>query len=313
MMNLDFKQTELRQVSDIVVPDIFYRRMMTGINTIDNDLLHEGFLPGSTMTVTAAAGCGKTTFMVQLLDGLAKNGYKVGYCSGEENVYQLTFTCNRIRCNTLSIANMSDIDELAKLTEELDFLVIDSFQALTTKTKMNSMAKERYAVQTLVKAAQRNECCVAFVMHLTKAGKLKGGTVVPHTVDANLNIAPNPDIDDDARSIWFSKNRFGPTNNVDLYMTARGFDMSAKIIVDNEKKFSGKANKKNQIKKDIIKSDKKVSVNELVEKYNISEVYANTALRELTKEGKVLKIGRGSDARWLTKEIVKKKAQAVLN
>ena len=39
MMNLDFKQTELRQVSDIVVPDIFYRRMMTGINTIDNDLV----------------------------------------------------------------------------------------------------------------------------------------------------------------------------------------------------------------------------------------------------------------------------------
>ena len=311
-MNLDFKQTELRQVSDIVVPDIFYRRMMTGINTIDNDLLHEGFLPGSTMTITAAAGCGKTTFMVQLLDGLAKNGYKVGYCSGEENVYQLTFTCNRIRCNTLSIANVSDIDELAKLTKQLDFLVIDSFQALTTKTKMNSMAKERYAVQTLVKAAQKNECCVAFVMHLTKAGKLKGSTVVPHTVDANLNIAPNPDVDDEARSIWFSKNRFGPTNSIDLFMTAKGFDMSAKIIVDNEKKFSGKANKKNQIKKDIIKSDKKVSVNELVEKYNISEVYANTALRELTKEGKVLKIGRGSDARWLTKEIVKKKAQVAL-
>ena len=89
--------------------------------------------------------------------------------------------------------------------------------------------------------------------------------------------------------------------------------MSAKIIVDNEKKFSGKANKKNQIKKDIIKSDKKISVNDLVEKYNISEVYANTALRELTKEGKVLKIGRGSDARWLTKEIVKKNALAALN
>ena len=187
-MSLDFKQTELRQVCDIVVPDIFYRRMVTGIKTIDNDLLNEGFLPGSTMTVTAQAGCGKTTFMVQLLDGLAKNGYKVGYCSGEENVYQLTFTCKRIRCNTLSIANVSDVDELAKLTEKLDYLVIDSFQALTTKTKMNHMAKERYAVHTLVKAAQKNECCIAFVMHLTKGGKLKGSTVVPHTVDANLNI-----------------------------------------------------------------------------------------------------------------------------
>jgi ribosomal protein S25 len=128
-----------------------------------------------------------------------------------------------------------------------------------------------------------------------------------------LNIAPNPDVDDEARSIWFSKNRFGPTNCVDLYMTARGFDMTAKVIVNNDKKFAGKANKKDQIKKEIIKSEEKISVNDLVEKYNISEVYANTALRELTKEGKVLKIGRGSDARWLTKEIVEKRAQVALN
>ena len=95
-MNLNFKTTQLKQVKDIEVPDIFYKRMVTGIELIDNDLLQEGFLPGSTLTITAQAGCGKTTFMVQLLDGLAKNGYKVGYCSGEENVYQLTFTCKRL-------------------------------------------------------------------------------------------------------------------------------------------------------------------------------------------------------------------------
>jgi len=301
-MNLGFKQTELRPVNEIVVPDIFYRRMTTGINVIDNDLLQEGFLPGSSMTITAQAGCGKTTFMVQLLDGLAKNGYKVGYCSGEENVYQLTFTCKRIGATSLSIANLSDIDELAALTKNLDFLVVDSFQATTTKKKMNSMAKERYAVQQLVKAGQKNECCVCFVMHLTKAGKLKGSTVVPHTVDANLNIAPNPDVDDEARTIWFSKNRFGPTNSVDLFMTARGFDMSAKIIVDNEKKHVGKANKKEHIKTEIIKTGKSVTVKELVEKYNVSDVYVNTALRELTTEGKLNKIGRGPTAKWVAKE-----------
>ena len=46
-MNLGFKQTELRPVNEIVVPDIFYRRMKTGIDMIDNELLQEGFLPGS--------------------------------------------------------------------------------------------------------------------------------------------------------------------------------------------------------------------------------------------------------------------------
>ncbi len=312
-MNLNFKTTQLKQVKDIEVPDIFYKRMVTGIELIDNDLLQEGFLPGSTLTITAQAGCGKTTFMVQLLDGLAKNGYKVGYCSGEENVYQLTFTCKRIGCTTLSIANLSDIDELAKLTEGLDFLVVDSFQALTTKTKMNSMAKERYAVKRLVKAAQANECVVCFVMHLTKAGKLKGSTVVPHTVDANLNIAPNPDVDETARTIWFSKNRFGPCNTLDLFMTARGFDMKSKIVIDRANKFTGKANKKDKIKTEIIKSAKKVTVDDIVAEYSISEVYANTALRELTKEGKLIKIGRGSDAAWMNNALVEKKASVLLN
>ncbi len=300
-MNLDFKQTKLQAVSDIEVPDIFYRRMMTGINMIDNELLQEGFLPGSSMTITAQAGCGKTTFMVQLLDGLAKNGYKVGYCSGEENVYQLTFTCKRIKCTSLAIANVSDIDELAAMTKELDFLVIDSFQSLTTRKKMNSMAKEKYAIQSLVKAGQRNECCICFVMHLTKAGKLKGTTLVPHTVDANLNIAPNPDVDDTARSIWFSKNRFGPTNAIDLFMTATGFDMNSKIITNNEKKFAGKANKKDKIKAELIKEGGFISVEDIVKKYNVSEVYANTALRELTNESKLNKIGRGPKAYWVKK------------
>jgi predicted ATP-dependent serine protease len=136
-------------------------------------------------------------------------------------------------------------------------------------------------------------------MHLTKAGKLKGTTLVPHTVDANLNIAPNPDVDDTARSIWFSKNRFGPTNAIDLFMTATGFDMNSKIITNNEKKFAGKANKKDKIKAELIKEGGFISVEDIVKKYNVSEVYANTALRELTNESKLNKIGRGPKAYWV--------------
>tara|TARA_R100000908_G_C3732838_1_gene131656 strand:- start:890 stop:1195 length:306 start_codon:yes stop_codon:yes gene_type:complete len=85
-------------------------------------------------------------------------------------------------------------------------------------------------------------------------------------------------------------------------MTAKGFDMSAKIVVDNAKKHVGKANKKEHIKTEIIKTGKSVTVKELVEKYNVSDVYVNTALRELTTEGKLNKIGRGPTAKWVAKE-----------
>ena len=66
MLELNFNQTDLLSVENIEIPSRFYSRMVTGIETVD-EFLHEGFLPGSTMTLTAAAGCGKTTFMIQLL------------------------------------------------------------------------------------------------------------------------------------------------------------------------------------------------------------------------------------------------------
>ena len=297
MLELNFKQTELVSVDNIEIPSRFYSRMMTGISTVD-EFLHEGFLPGSTMTLTAAAGCGKTTFMVQLLEGLTKNGYSVGYCSGEENIFQLAMTCRRIKCTSLQIANLTDVDEIAKLTKTNDFLVIDSFQALTTKKKMNSMEKERYALMKIVKAAQENECCVCFIMHLTKAGKLKGTTLVPHTVDANLNIMIDAEVDDQARRIWFSKNRFGPTNELTLMMTHSGYDMYSKVVA-KENKYVSKKNQKEAIKSDLRNAlDGVVKVDQIIQKYNVSIVYANSALRELVAEGSFKKIGRGSNAYW---------------
>ena len=297
MLELNFNQTALTSVDNIEIPERFYRRMMTGINTVD-EFLHEGFLPGSTMTLTAAAGCGKTTFMIQLLEGLTKNGYSVGYCSGEENIYQLAMTCRRINCTSLQIANLTDVDEIAKLTKTNDFIVIDSFQALTTKKKMNSMEKERYALMKLVKAAQENECCVCFIMHLTKAGKLKGTTLVPHTVDANLNIMIDAEVDDQARRIWYSKNRFGPANELTLMMTHNGYDMHSKVVT-KENKFVGKKNQKDKIKDELKKlSSNSCNVNDITKKYNVSVVYANSALRELVNEGEYVKFGRGNSAIW---------------
>ena len=296
-MNLDFKQTKLTKVSDIQVPDRFYNRMMTGIKIVD-EFLNDGFLPGSSLTLTAGAGTGKTTFMVQVLNGLCKNNYNVAYCSGEENIYQLAMNCKRINCNDLQIANVTDVDDIANLTKTYDFIVVDSFQALTTKTKMNSLEKEKYALNTIVKAAQSNECTVCFIMHLTKAGKLKGTTRVPHTVDANLNMETNPE-DDCVRSVFFTKNRFGPTNSMDLNFGSNGFDLTSKVITDKANKFTSRKNTKEQVQKFVINENTIPSIETIQSKFNISSTYVNTALRELSNKGIIRKIGRGPNAKWI--------------
>lgn len=305
LLDIGLQTTSLKKVSDIKIPDIFNRRMKTGVRSIDT-LFDEGLLPGGTFTLTAQAGCGKTTFALQMLEGLAKNGYKVGYCSGEESVYQLAYTCKRIGVKRVEIANITDIDEISRLTETYDLLIIDSFQALTTKTKMNMRAKEVYAVQTLVKKAKQTECSLGFIMHLTKDGKLKGSTVVPHTVDACLNIDIVNDADEGARCIHFSKNRFGPCNELETLITRTGYDFNAKIVREDDsdqgvKKVASKSERKKKQVEEITKlfSDGKWhKINEVASLTDNDVARAQFLLREQINLNKIEKIGRGKEAHW---------------
>ena len=298
-MELDFSSTGLQKVRDIKIPDIFNRRLTTGISKIDV-LFNEGILPGSALTLTAQAGCGKTTFMLQLLQGLTKNGYNVGYFSGEESIYQLAYTANRVKASDVSIANVTDIDTIKSYMNKLDLLVIDSFQALTSKTKMNSRQFEKHAVQSLTKHAKDTECTVVFIMHLTKSGDLKGGTVVPHTVDANLKITRVPDSEsDDDRCIYFEKNRFGPLNELECVIGAAGYDFDAKVIKesdDNVKAPSKTARKKEDIEK--ILNLETVTLAAAAKALDGNVTRAQYLLREQEIIGKLTKDGKGRNAIW---------------
>jgi len=72
-MELNYRTTTLTKVRDIQIPDIFSRRLKTGITKVDT-LFDSGILPGSALTITAQAGCGKTTFMLQVLMVLQRMG-----------------------------------------------------------------------------------------------------------------------------------------------------------------------------------------------------------------------------------------------
>ena len=299
-MDLKLNTTKLQKVSDIKVPDIFNRRLKTGITKIDS-LFDEGISPGGALTLTAKAGCGKTTFMLQLLNGMTKNGYKVGYFSGEESIYQLAFTANRVEATQLSIANETDIDTICKYMEELDLIVVDSFQALTSTKKLNSRALEKYAVQTLTKQAKKTECTIVFIMHLTKSGDLKGSTIVPHTVDANLKIDRVTDVDDEgARVIYFEKNRFGPLNELECIIGRNGYDFDAQVVREEEPtKVKSKKNRKQDEYDALLErvvNVNGISMTELssVLEFNYNKTYSR--VRELIAMGKVKKSGRGADA-----------------
>ena len=295
-MKLNFEQTNFTAVSDIEIPSIFYSRLKSGVKDFDK-LFGDGLLPGASLTLTAQAGCGKTTFTLQLLEHLSQAGYDCLYASGEENCYQLAFTCNRLNVKSVKIANVTDIDTIAEAMEDSDVMVVDSFQALTTKNKLNSRELEQYAISTLCNKAKESECVLIFIMHLTKTVQLKGSTLVPHSVDMNMMISHDIESDDDtARIISVSKNRFGACIDVEATMGHKGFHIGEKV---EAKRIKSKKDRKADLKKEILKLDPpNITEQGIMSQFNLTKGQAYLVLKALVDDKKLKKYGRGSSAIW---------------
>jgi hypothetical protein len=162
---------------------------------------------------------------------------------------------------------------------------------------MNSRELEKYAVSTLCKKAKDAECALVFVMHLTKGGKLKGSTLVPHSVDVNIMLSHDVDSDDDtARIISTYKNRFGSTVDIEANIGRKGFEMVGK---KSKEKVLSKAGRKKKLHKGIMNMDPPtISEEGVMSKFNLTKGQAYVALRELVDSGKLVKFGRGKTAVW---------------
>jgi predicted ATP-dependent serine protease len=298
-ITLGFKSTGFQQVGLIKIPDVFYQRFTTGIKSFDELLGGQGFLPGSAFTVTGKAGAGKTTFLLQMLEALQVNGKLTGYASGEESQFQIAYNANRLGLTKVQVANMTDVDELAESMKHLDVLIIDSFQFLTCKHISKPLALQRYAIKHLVEAAQREQCVLGIIQHLTTMGSAKGGTLVPHTVDMNMEIETD-ETDETHKIIRVYKNRFGRCGEIMLEMTDKGFDFEKVIKHEQTEKMSKALQKGEKEKAKILEY-----INEHGEA-TLDELHAVVGktwrvqhyLRILTNENQITKEGRGQTAKW---------------
>lgn len=294
-MNLNIKKTKFKKISDVVVPDVFNRRLRTGVDRIDR-AFGNGILPGSIFTVTGSPGAGKTTFLLQVLDNLAKQGYKTAYASGEECIEMLANTCRRIGVKNIEAANVTDVDKLIQFTKEYDVLIIDSFASLESNIK-SSRQHEKYAIQELCKASKKNECAIGIVLHISKSGMYKGGTIIPHSVDTVIHLFRDM-VDgqpDNYVSMNVTKNRFGPTSETQLMLTGTGYDWSFTAPVINNDTAAPKSHRKNDEMKQLMKHGR-LTLKEAQNILKSNKQRASYILRELTLDGKFLKTGRGEQA-----------------
>ena len=223
-MKLNINKTKFEKISSVDVPDIFYSRLRSGIEVVDN-AFGDGFLPSSTVVMSGEPGTGKTTFLLQVLESLAIRKYNVGYVSGEECIELMKVNCDRIGVKNIMACNETKIDTILKQIPEFDALVIDSFQSLNSNKR--GLAHEKYCVEKICEAAKKHQTTVFIISHITKTGKMKGSTLLPHSVDVVCHLSRHDDFDefeDKSVTLNITKNRFGPTVVRELNFTARGYD-----------------------------------------------------------------------------------------
>jgi len=300
-MNIKMTSTKFQPVNSVVIPEVYSRRMKSGNEKIDA-LFGGGILPGSSITLTARAGMGKTTFVLQLIESLHNNNHRVGYCSSEESVAQLAMTCKRLQVENVQVCNESDVDTISKYMDDMDVIVIDSFQGLVKGNK-RGRELEKYCIERLVVRAKETECAVILICHNTKAGGIKGSSLIIHAVDVNISINMIKDADMNARAIRFDKNRFGPASELECFIEYSGYDFETEVVVDkDEATKTSKSDKKKEQRECILKLNT-ITLPDVCRELSIDSTRAGFLLRELQNEGKIVKEGRGVEARWIKSQL----------
>ena len=302
--NMSMDETDFQVVSDIQIPDVFFRKFSCGLPIVDALVGKDGFLPGSSFTMTAPAGTGKTTFCLQTMEAFAANGKRVGYISGEESVYQLAFTCKRLGVKRVKIANKTDVDTICSTLENFDVVMVDSFQMLQSKKVNGGTKLQKYCIHRLVKAAKETECVLGVICHLTKDGKLKGDSSVIHAVDMNMEIwKGDPEVYDThhARVIRVVKNRFGQCGSVVLKMGERGYDFHNPIALDEISESditSANASQKrkqgeyDEVRKLVLKKEK-ITIKDVASALGVDAGRAKRLLADLVELEDLDKVGDG--------------------
>ena len=296
-MKINLQSTSFTAVRDVQIPDIYNRRVKSGIPEVD-DMFGGGMLPGSITTISSKAGVGKSTMVLQILNGMTKNGHKVGFVSAEESIHQVAFACKRLGIEDVGICNESNAKRIISLMNDVDVIVIDSFHAVD-----KSGMEEKEFIETLINRAKETECVVLIICHLTKGGVIKGTNLLTYAVDVNIFVEIS-DEDPGLRRIYFTKNRFGPGIDYTCAFTSRGYDFTAAKAAENTSGKNKKADRKEEARKQILSMEGKISIANVCTALNVDASRAGWLLRELTTEGKLSKNNlRGNKCRWRVNKV----------
>ncbi|MCF7936641.1 MAG: DNA repair protein RadA [Synergistales bacterium] len=197
-------------------------RFPAGIGEFDR-VLGGGFVPGSVALVAGEPGIGKSTLLLQVCDGITRQGRRVLYVSAEESLSQVADRGERLGIDTgaLEALSRSDTAFLEQYSGRYDIIVADSVQALQDPELdgwPGSVNQVRSVARRLIEAAKVSGTAVVLIGHVTKEGQVAGPKMLEHMVDVVLlfsgeRTSPH-------RILRSVKNRYGSVDEIGVFEMA---------------------------------------------------------------------------------------------
>ncbi len=216
---LSFPQTQPVPIDSVKLEQ--EDRLLTGISEFDR-VLGGGLVSGTLILIGGDPGIGKSTLMLQALNGLAGARRKVLYVSGEESIRQIRIRSQRLTAtgSDLLVVSENDIDSILLMADSVqpDVMVIDSIQTMFSPdltSAPGSVTQVRESAMRLMLLAKRTGIPIFLVGHVTKDGAIAGPRLLEHMVDTVLYF--EGDRDHVFRILRAVKNRFGPTNEIGVF------------------------------------------------------------------------------------------------
>lgn len=201
------------------------QRVSTSLLEMDR-VLGGGLILGSYVLIGGDPGIGKSTIVMQMAGGLAKQDLKVLYVSAEESVQQTSMRARRLGvAGAVNVASESRLESVLEmvLKTQPQVLIIDSIQTVFTgdlDSAPGSVSQVRECAARLLTLAKSQGVAVFLIGHVTKDGALAGPRVLEHMVDTVLSF--EGDNHHHFRLLRALKNRFGATNELGVFQMSGG-------------------------------------------------------------------------------------------
>jgi DNA repair protein RadA/Sms len=217
--------SEVAVLADIEAAEV--PRTPTGIGELDR-VLGGGIVQGGVILIGGDPGIGKSTLLLQALDGLQRGGVPTLYVTGEESGAQVALRSRRLGLPQSQVKVLAEI-QLEKIQATIaaqrpTVAVIDSIQTVYSDqltSAPGSVAQVRECAAHLTRLAKSGGTTIVLVGHVTKEGALAGPRVLEHMVDTVLYF--EGDTHSSFRLVRAIKNRFGAVNEIGVFaMTEKG-------------------------------------------------------------------------------------------